>query len=249
MLIGIPGSTELLVGVLRPSGDQGGRSFPFAVFSFIPRKLFGKHYELLPLALSPVWDVLEDSWDSLNGVATKSAFEETLDSLDVPHPAQLGEVRGIYQGRQQESADAVFSRGDGASLERATGNLPGVLSRLRKTSDSEGLLLELPVSSEPDGACFDASVWIDLLNRQFLLKRFEPSLFLDARRNAADRRLLLKFGALKPSDYPEIMALREAGVELARPAHPGPGEEVVVAPEPPGVTYAELLSHKLSVRG
>jgi len=248
LLIGLPGSTELLVGVLRPSGDQGGRSFPFTVFSFIPRKLYGKHYGLLPLALSPVWDVLEDAWDSLAEVATKSAFEELLKSLEVPHPAQLGEVRGVYQGRQRESTDALLAREDGASLGRALNNLPAVLNRLRKGSDAEGLLLELPVSREPDGACFDASVWIDLLNRPFMLKRFEPLVFLDAGQVAADRRLLLKFGALRPTDYPAIMALGDAGGALARPAHPDQGEEAAGGPAA-AATYAELLSHKLSARG
>lgn len=249
LLIGLPGSTELLVGVLRPSGDQGGRSFPFSVFSLIPRKLYGKHYGLLPLALSPVWDVLEDAWDSLAGVATKGAFEELLESLEVPHPAPLGEVKGVYQGRQRESTDALFAREDGASLARALGGLPALLNRLRKGSDAEGLLMELPVSREPDGACFDASVWIDLVNRQFMLKRFEPLVFLDAGQEAADRRLLLKFGALRPSDYPAIMALSEAGADVARPAHAAPGEETGAEPAPAPATYEGLLGSKLSVKG
>lgn len=249
LLTGLPGSTELLVGVLRPSGDQGGRSFPFSVFSFIPRKLYGKHYELLPLALSPVWDVLEDAWDSLAGVATKRAFEEVLESLEVPHPAPLNELRGFYQGRQRESTDGLRTRQDGASPERALGNLPAVLNRLRKGSDAEGLLLELPVSREPDGACFDASVWIDLMNRQFMLKRFEPLVFLDARQDAADGRLLLKFGSLRPADYAAIMALRDADAGVARPAHPAPGEEAAAVPEPAMATYADLLGRKLSARG
>jgi type VI secretion system ImpM family protein len=249
LLIGTPGSTELLVGVLRPSGDQGGRSFPFSVFSFIPRKLYGKQYQLLPLALSPIWDVLEDAWDSLAGVATKNAFEEMLETLDVPHPAQLNEVKGVYQGRQRESTEPMLTRDDGASLGRTLNNLPGLLNRLRKGSDAEGLLVELPVSREPDGACFDASVWIDLVNRQFLLKRYEPLVFLDAGREAADRRLLLKFGALLPSDYAAIMALRDAGAAVARPAHPHPDEGTEPGSDTPPTTYADLLGRKLSARG
>jgi len=249
MMIGTPGSTELLVGVLRPSGDQGGRSFPFSVFSFIPRKLYGKHYELLPLALSPVWDVLEDAWDSLAGVATKGAFAEVLDSLEVPYPAPLNELRGVYQGRQRETTDGLRTRQDGASPERALGTLPALLTRLRKGSDAEGLLVELPVSREPDGACFDASVWIDLVNRQFMLKRFEPLVFLDARQDLEDGRLLLKFGNLRPSDYAAVMALREAGGGVVRPAHPAPGDEAAAPAAPAVATYAELLGRKLSARG
>jgi type VI secretion system ImpM family protein len=248
MLVGLPGSTELLVGVLRPSGDQGGRSFPFSVFSFIPRKLYGKRYPLLPLALSPLWDALEDAWDSLAGAATKGAFEELLDSLEVPHPAQPSEVKGVYQGRQRDSTEPLLAREDGASVARALDNLPALLNRLRKSSDADGLLMELPVSREPDGACFDASVWIDLVNRQFRLKRFDPLVFLDASREPADRRLLLKFGALRPSDYAAIMTLRDAGEAVARPAHQAPGEEPAGAETPPA-TYADLLGRKLSARG
>ena len=249
LLIGVPGSTELLVGVLRPSGDQGGRSFPFSVFSLIPRKLYGKHYPLLPLALSPIWDALEDAWDSLAGVATKGAFEELLESLEVPHPAPLNEVKAVYQGRQRESTGPLLAREDGASLGRALGNMPALLNRLRKGSDAEGLLVELPVSREPDGACFDTSVWIDLVNRQFRLKRFDPLVFLDASRVPADRRLLLKFGALRPSDYSAIMALRDDGGAMARPAHAEPGKEDGASPDPAPPTYVELLGRKLSAKG
>lgn len=249
LLIGLPGSTELLVGVLRPSKDQGGRSFPFSVFSLIPRKLYGKHYPLLPLALSPVWDVLEDAWDSLAAVATKGAFEEMLESLEVPHPAPLNEVKAVYQGRQRESTGPLLEREDGASLARALRNLPAFLKRLRKGSDSAGLLAELPVAREPDGACFDASVWIDLVNRQFRLKRFDPLVFLDASREPAERRLLLKFGVLDPADYAAIMVLRDAEESVVRPAHAQAGEENGAGSETPPETYAELLGRKLPARG
>jgi hypothetical protein len=142
----------------------------------------------------------------------------------------------------------LLAREDGASVARALDNLPALLNRLRKSSDADGLLMELPVSREPDGACFDASVWIDLVNRQFRLKRFDPLVFLDASREPADRRLLLKFGALRPSDYAAIMTLRDAGEAVARPAHQAPGEEPAGAETPPA-TYADLLGRKLSARG
>jgi type VI secretion system ImpM family protein len=61
VLIGLPGSKELLAGVIRPSNDAGGRHFPFAVFTHFPRKLYGKHYSLLPLALVPVREALGDA--------------------------------------------------------------------------------------------------------------------------------------------------------------------------------------------
>ncbi len=40
LLLGLPGSKELLVGVVRASKDGGGRNFPFSVFAQVPRRIY-----------------------------------------------------------------------------------------------------------------------------------------------------------------------------------------------------------------
>ena len=52
VLLSLPGAEDLLVGVVRPSRDGGGRHAPFSVFARLPRKAYGKHYALLPSALA-----------------------------------------------------------------------------------------------------------------------------------------------------------------------------------------------------
>jgi type VI secretion system ImpM family protein len=243
-LCGLPGSVELVAGVIRPSTDQGGRrSFPFMVFAQFPRRQYGKHYWLLPLALSPAWDALDDAWDSLANVATKAAFQEVVASTLIPPPAPVGEVRSTYEGLQQETAEKPFARED-SSLDALLRNLPDVFRELRKGSNGEGLRLELPVSADPAGACFEASMWIDLLNRQFMWRRFEPGVFLTEGSAEKNAHALFVFGILQARDYPMLLGCEGAEATVARPAR---------SPQQPGshvesrdarMTYADILAHR-----
>lgn len=239
ILLGVPGSRELLVGVLRPSNDAGGRHYPFAVFTHFARKLYRKHYELLPLALAPAWEALDDAWESLAAAPSRTAFDESLNSLEVPQPVGPAEARGDYQGRQREQAQSLFESQNGASPECLTRNMPGVLDRLRKAGGT-GVSLQLPVARDLDEACFNVSLWVDLLNRQLRLRRFEPSVFLDEKGGAENRQVVLKYGALQPSDYLEIVGA--AGeTNLLRPAHPAGTDPVQGPSDSTGVSYGELL--------
>jgi len=243
LLIGSPGSTELLAGVLRPSRDRGGRHFPFAVFTHFPRKLYGKHYHLLPLALAPVWEMLDDAWESLAAADNRPGYEEMLGSIEVREPAPPGDVRGVYQGLQRDAADRLFRRGDGASLDELRGKLPEALERLRKGGNGRGVCLLLPVSADLDEASFDATFWIDLLNRQFFMRRFEPSVLLDEKQGVADRNLVFSFGRLDPEAYPAVMGLRDHGADVLRPVH---GEGGGGTEGAGGLSYVQLLKERFS---
>lgn len=240
VLIGLPGSKELLVGVIRPSNDAGGRHFPFTVFTHIPRKVFGKQYSLLPMALVPVWEALEDAWSALAAVASHEAYEEALASNSAPGLAPVTEAKGDYQGRLGEDATHLFE-GDPASSPRALmEQMPEVLLALRKSGGVGGAHLQFPAASDIEEACFNASLWIDLVNRQFRLRRFEPSVLLDAKVNAAQRRVFLKFGSPEPEDYLDVMGAT-ARTKLVRPAR---SSDSTTTPEPdaPGeMSYARLL--------
>jgi type VI secretion system ImpM family protein len=243
-LIELSGAGELLAGVVRPSTDRGGRHFPFAVFTHFPRRIYGKHYALLTLALAPVWDALEDAWELIRPANSEEEFRERLDAVEVPHPANREETRAVHRRMVRESADRLFGREDGTDAGLLAERMPDVLLRLRKLGASDGLGLGLPVSDDLEEACFDAGWWIDLLNRQFRLRRFEPSVFIDGRPGLPNRLAVLKFGPLGAKDYPAIMGLDVAEDPLLRLVHGGsPAAGPTSAPV--GVSFEDLLARKL----
>ena len=235
-----PGSAELLAGVIRPSTDRGGhRSFPFTVYVHFPRRLYGRSYPLLPLGLAAVWDALDDAWDSLANVATRAAFEEVVGSTLIPAPTSIAEAQATYQALRQENAGRMF-QGEDARLGSLRRNMPAVLRQLRKGGD--GVRLELPVSSSRTEACSDVAFWMDLLNHQFMFRRFEPSVFLETRNEEKNYRVLFVFGILKPSDYPLILGCKGAETDVSRPARPSEGDGQTLLSGGNQLTYADLLA-------
>jgi len=243
-LIELPGSGELLAGVVRPSTDRGGRHFPFAVFTQFSRRIYGKHYALLLLALAPVWEALEDAWQQIHIASTEEEFRERLDAVEVPHPAGRDEVRAVHRRMLRDGAGRLFDRDDGTDAGLLAERMPDLLLRLRKLGSADGLGLWLPVSEDLEEACFDAGWWIELLNRQFRLKRFEPSVFIDGRPGLRDRLAVLKFGPLRAEDYPGIAGLDLEWKSFLRPVHgdpPAAGSETA----PGGASFEELLARRL----
>lgn len=240
ILFGLPGSRELLIGVLRPSRDSGGRHFPFVAFTQIVRRTFGRHYALLPLALASVWDALEEAWDALEEAPTQEIFRETLDSIELPPLMDVTEARGDFRGRQREDSARLFEGRNGVSRANLTRGMPELLDRLRKISDL-GLNVQLPVARDLEEACFNVSVWLDLLNRQFRLRRIEPSVFLDERPRVEHRLVVLRFGPPEPSDYADIV-VRPRAEGFVRPAHAAGAEENEGPSDSPSTTYKDFLS-------
>ena len=132
ILFGERGSKELFVGVLRPSRDGGGRHFPFVVFTHVPRKIYGRHYSLLPLALAPIWVALAEAWEALGDVATRDGFEETLEAIELPDLIDVKEARGDFQGRQREDAGKLFEGRDGASPAHLAQKMPELREPLKR---------------------------------------------------------------------------------------------------------------------
>lgn len=237
LLLGIPGSVELLVAVVRPSADLGHRrAFPFAVFTHIPRRAYGRHYALLPLGLSAVWEALDDAFENLAALDTRAGFDELLPALLVPPPLPLAEARTSAERLRGESADGIFDRQDGDRLQNLKANLPSVVHAVRKDLR---VRVELPVSSALDAAGQDTSFWIELLNRQFLWKRHEPTVFLDEQRGGRGRHVLLAFGPLDDADYPLVM--RGEG-EAHRPARSSETTPAELTNSNQVIRYADLWS-------
>ena len=234
VLLSLPGADDLLVGIVRPSRDGGGRHAPFSVFARLPRRFYGKHYGLLPSSLGPVWTALDDTWDRLHEIPSRELFEEACESLEVPAPVEVKMARGAYQGRQFDDAGKLFDR---QALETLRGAMPDLLGAIKK--GSRDVCVALPAAVEVDEACFNASMWIDLVNRQFRLRRYDPSVFLDSREGLGDRQVYLKFGKLNPADYVQMFSgLSEIeGGELLRPIQPAPDGTA----EPLDATYKQLL--------
>lgn len=240
LLYGLPGSSELVAGVIRPSADGASRPFPFLVFAHFTRRQFGKHYALVPMALVAMWEALDDAWDTLAGVATRASFEETLGSTLVPAPLPAGEARAAYENMQRESSERLFAAQGGGSLAELQKNMPRVLAQIRESKEG-GPRVELPVSGGGSAACFDASFWTDLINRQFFWRRFEPAVFLEEKPGPKGHHVMLLFGALTVQDYPLLMGCAAPVPEVIRPAASA-GDGSPSEPPGPGVlTFGELL--------
>jgi type VI secretion system (T6SS)-associated protein TagF len=237
-LVTVEGSGEVLAAVIRPSADLGGRIFPFAVFAHVHRRPWSRRFHLLPIAARPTWDALDDLWDALAAVASKSAFAEILAATLIPSPRPPDEVSATYESGQSSRAASLFEREDGTSFAALKVNLPMVLKELKTSSTSR---LDLPASHDTDDAAFDAAFWVDLINRQFLWHRHEPSVFYDTAPTVAAGRLFLAYGNLRDEDYPPVLGLSGTPTRFSRPAHRPDGKTPPEgAPEAP--TYAELAS-------
>jgi type VI secretion system ImpM family protein len=246
-LFGLPGSAELLAGVVRASADAGGRrEFPFAVFAHVPRRLYHRHYALVPLALRPTWEALDQAWTTLSAVAGEHAFRELVSDTRVPVPDPLRETESHYLSRHGESTADLFQRGDGANLSSFSAQFPTAVTAVKRGVGAGAPRVELPVSFELGTACFETSFWLDLLNHQFLWKKFEPAVFLEGARGARDRKVLLLFEDLRPEDYEAVLGGNGAE-RLLRPAHvPGETREGGEASGPQ--TYGALLTTRFSSR-
>lgn len=239
-LYGAPGASDLAVGVVRPSADVGGkRRFPFAVLVTLPRRASGRNWELLPMALSPVWDALDDFWDALAAVASRAAFDQVFSSARVPAPAAPGDLKGEFDAAQRESVARIFDRGDGASLPALRVHLPDALREIKK--DPGGARLDVPASRPLELAAFEASFWMELVNRQFFWKRLEPQVFLDSGARARDRRIAIVSGRIEPEDYGWILGTGAPGPRVKRPADlPAPAGENPGGEAAP--SFADLVS-------
>ena len=240
-LFGLPGSVELAVGVIRPSKDQGGtRSFPFMLLTHIPRRQYGKNYSLLPLALAPVWDAIDDAWQNLANLESRAAFKEVLESTLIPAPAPVDDVKGPFAAMQAESPSRIFDgheRDSPAALKR---NFPEFLKRLSK--GGEPPMVELPVAGDLPEAAADVAFWLEALNRQFFWKRYEPSLFVEGAPAKKNRQVLMVFGNIRPQDYASILGSAQDAGGVVRPAryHDADGSARDDATEC-GRTFAELM--------
>jgi len=246
-LLSARGGSDLLAGVLRPSHDQGGRDFPFALFVHVPRKIYGRQYSLLPMGLAGTWEALSDAWRSLSGLETKDAFEEMFDTIEIPAPVAHAEIKASYQAQTRESMEDLFTRAGGLAADCLDSGFPALIDQIKKSGHGEGLAVRLPGASDLRQAGYEASFWIDLLNRQFMMRRVEPSVFLHHDPSAKIHWLLLGVGETSDAVAKNLMGgtLTPATVDLSAAA--GPSAEMEASSNFT-MTYGDVLKQRLRGR-
>jgi hypothetical protein len=138
---------------------------------------------------------------------------------------------------------------DAGQLEELLRNMPEVIGRVKQGKGGEGMRLELPASADRAAACFDAAFWIDLLNRQFFLRRFEPAVFLPDLPTQKNNRILMIFGILSPTDYALIMGCEGVPARAVQPAGPARTDEQASVATENALTYKELLAKRFHAGG
>lgn len=202
LLFAPPGGTELLAGVIRPSADEGyRRSFPFSVFSVFPRRDWsGGDFSLLPLALARTFAALEILWDECANTQSPSGLQAILHSSAAPSPPPPNILRPQFQAELTKDSERLFTGRLEDHPEALARNLPLAVSWIKNKSGDGRLTIEAPVSAGLEDACFDASFWVELLNRQFLMRRLSPSIFLPTYPQGPRPDALFFIGPIQPVD-------------------------------------------------
>lgn len=217
---------EWLAGVVGPSADTGGRRKFLAVFAHLAKRRYQKSYHLLPIALTPTWRSLDATRSQLMEAVSRESFEDLLHANRVPWPTAAAELEPDYQRHLGEAAAGI----DPAALGPA---IREVRDRVKATRN-EPFVVTLPVSDDLELAAYDAAFWIDLVNRQFFMKSYRPSIFLAPRGERND--LFLVYGELQTPIYEALMGAAP-GAAVERPL-------AISAGDVPGPSYSSLLKVK-----
>jgi len=215
-----PGSSELLVGFLRPSRDKGGRRFPFATFVQVKLREFGRRSALLPLAVVPAWDALEEMNRSFAEFTQDSQFHDAAESSSVPAPEAASLTRTRYRELTAGSTSHLFDGASSAFPNQVVESLGRLAEKAADGNMGKGVRMELPVSDDLGAAALDMTFWIDMVNHRFSWQRLVPSIFLDATPGVRGRRALFIHGEPVAKDYALVFGDAADRQHLPRPAQP-----------------------------
>lgn len=191
--LGVPGAAELLAGVIRPSADEGGlRAFPFSVFAVFSRRVAGRAPHLLPLALRELWDALDDAWDALTRAAGASAFSELAENYLLPEPEPADTFVLSYRSLLDEQVPFA-------------GPFDGGFDGLARRNGGPGGPFRVPAAADLEQACFDASFWLDAMQRRRMVALPETTFFIGSDLGRAERAVHVCPKGLRPEDYPVVM--------------------------------------------
>lgn len=168
---------QLLVGALAPSCDGAGRNLPVAAAVELPLPAaLGRHVEVLPILLEPVWE------------GTRALV---LELQDVPAQASAGSGWSVEWSANLEAAFATYAQWTeempiedlvelvfGADLQVAAHTLAWLEEAIAPYRGIEApetpLSLRLPLGAAGGAAvCF----WLDFIRRSLAWRRTVPSFF------------------------------------------------------------------------
>jgi len=225
-----PSSPESLVGVMRPSQDAARRSHPFAVFIRLPRRDHAGRFAALALGLAPIWEALDDAWEALAGSPSPGVFSDLRRSFAIPPPRPLPELVAELKAGLGDRAGSILA---GGGQGRVATTLAALAAGARDPAERVRPPVLVPVSEDARRACRDLAFWIDLVDRQFMWRRPEPTIFATAAVDGLITSASLLFGPLCPHDYRLV---------LESPDRRGEAGQDAVESDRSVPTYAELLA-------
>lgn len=239
-----PGAAELVAGVIRPSQDRKPRRFPFVTLAHVAKRSYAGRFDLLAMALAPVWDALDDAWDALAGAPTVSAFWERVESASIPVPLPAGEAEELLKGGWRESTERLFGPAARGELSRLEESMPAVIQRIRQSSSGDSAVLRLPLSGDQSRAPLETAFWIALFNKQFFWRRIEPSIFLGPSTNGGGPSCHLFIRSPTPRHYRWLTGIDPNLSGVLDPAGGGPSARggQVSGPFP---SFHEVIQRKM----
>jgi len=198
---------ELVAGVLKPSRDAVGRSFPLSVYASLPSEPVERHPELLPLVLG---DFLEQTLQ----VAFAPDPLATIGGLDALVARGELDVLGALGAHERDYAGWADSTplGNVVSALCGPGGAPAALGAVATIREaiapfhgqerpSTRVSVRLPLGSGGVGA---AAFWLDVVRRSSGVRSTVPSAFWSA--DALGGDVLVQLGDTPESSLAELWA-------------------------------------------
>lgn len=239
-----------LLGVLRSSRDEGGRTYPFVVTCEVPKHaLSPHHFAYLPIQASSFYEAAVP--------LVRQATEGAIPYRDVPK--RLDDVMSLsvqptvphehkrYLQRKTIGGflEALFGHFEDSGKYQLFSNLFDILLPLQNQAPPQlDYGVQFPLGAGEEGPSNVVSFWLDVVLRVLDYPSVQPSIFwADSEAEADDDQLLLYMGAPDPSAFFDILApqrangriysLRSSGAETT-------AEAALSIPE----EYGELLENK-----
>lgn len=187
-----PGTGQVLVGMMVPSQDQVGRSFPLSAFFPMDAAYFSRRFAGIPVACDPFLEGLS----RVLSQAHQMSFEQLvshLEAVPVPAAAQFQAAQEVGTRIQQAVLAENFLSG---SFDMAAGEHHYGIYALTtacqyvhgKPPEQAGTILDCPLSAD-----VDLYAWLELASRLLAWDIQPPSFFWV---EAPVPRMLLSLGAV-----------------------------------------------------
>lgn len=160
-LFSFDGSASLL-GVIAPSHDKVGRSYPVAIFRELASGSVNGRSAVVPEALAPLLREAQTAVDALPGVAADQV-DVLLQRLDATPATSLAAAHALFsEGLQSADAGSFLRSAFGASASPMLGYALVTLLRAADSARGFGFGTRSPVIDFPVAPGAPASIWLEL---------------------------------------------------------------------------------------